>query len=212
MKKQLCLIILFGFLLASVVFAHQPRFVDEDFTEIKNPEVSQAFYGELDGYPEKFQIKSDKPFTLYVGMLVPYLEGIDKDVSVEINSANEKFSLNGLEHKWTVFYEEYAGDAYYEGPDMKQQVNEGIYDILVFSPDNKGKYVLVVGEKEEFPFNEMIKTIGALPRLKMYFEKSPLTAFVNMVGFFLFITYIMAVGIILVLIWLIRKLIGLKYS
>jgi len=202
----------FIFLLAYAVSAHQPRFVDEDFTHIKNPEVSQAFYGELDGFPEKFQIKSDNPFMLYVGILVPYLDNIDKDISVEINSGKDKFSLNGLEHEWTEFYEEYAGDAYYEGPEMKQQVSEGIYDIVVFSPDNKGKYVLVVGQKEEFPFNEMIKTMRSLPRLKIFFEKSPLTAFVNMVGFFLFITYIMTAGTILILIWLIRKLITLKYS
>jgi len=111
---------------------------------------------------------------LYVGILVPDLEGIDKDVSVEISREDLHIEetpvqeqeeeevpilLNGLEYEWTRLYEPFAGDWYWEGPEFRGnppeeelpqgvKVDEGTYTLKVFSPDNEGKYVLVVGERE----------------------------------------------------------------
>jgi len=86
MKKVLLLSLLIGlFIVTTVSFGHQPRIVSEEVTQIENPEVSQAFYAELKGKPDYYQIKSEEPFKLYVGILVPDLEGIDKDVSAEIS-------------------------------------------------------------------------------------------------------------------------------
>jgi len=86
MNKVFLLSIFTGiFLSATASFAHQPRIVSEEMTQIENPEVSQAFYTELKGEPDYYQIESEEPFKLYVEILVPDLEGIDKDVSVEIS-------------------------------------------------------------------------------------------------------------------------------
>ncbi|MEA1963901.1 MAG: hypothetical protein U9O41_02090 [Candidatus Aerophobetes bacterium] len=107
-------LLLLLFLLASTTFAHQPRIVSGELTQIENPEVSQAFYGELQGKPGYFQITSGERFRLYVGILVPDLEGIGKDVSVEITRKHEHgeeepshkhekgkthFVLNGVDHQ-----------------------------------------------------------------------------------------------------------------
>jgi len=76
-----------AFLIAATVGAsgHQPRIVrGQDATPIAHPETTQAFYGELQGNPAYYEITSKKPFKLYVGILVPDLEDIGKDVSVEI--------------------------------------------------------------------------------------------------------------------------------
>jgi len=68
------------------------------------------------------------------------------------------FLFNGLEHEWTDYYEEFGGDSYYKGPELRSNpdeeglprgvdMDEGTYTTKVFSPDNEGKYVLVVGER-----------------------------------------------------------------
>ncbi|MBW3014050.1 hypothetical protein KY335_02305 [Candidatus Woesearchaeota archaeon] len=193
-------------LLVTAVSAHQPRLVDQDFTEIKNPEISQAFYGNLEGKEESYQINSGTPFMLYVQILVPDIENIDKDVSANITLGEKTYTLDGLEHEWTRFYEEFGGDYYYMGPEMEQAVKQGTYNIKVFSPDNQGKYVLVVGKEEAFPVKEMLRTLVVMPKLKMYFDRSPFTAFFNRIGIFLLIPLIILIVIIFFLRWLIKKL------
>lgn len=192
-----------------LVYAHQPRIVPDGLTVIENPEVSQAFYGTLKGNPHYYQITSEEAFTLYVSILVPDLEGIGKDVSVTVTSEQDSevlASLDGLGYEWTALYEPFAGDSYYKGPEAKTVLGAGTYIIEVSSIDNEGKYVLVVGEKEEFSLNEILHTIRTLPSLKRdFFEKSPLTAFFNLFGLFLVISLLLIVIIILVLRRFIRK-------
>ena len=161
-------------ILVTLVAAHQPRIVTEEFTQIQNPEISQAFYGILDGAPEYFEIRSDVPFKLYTGILVPDVEYIDKDVSAKVMTDNQVlFLLNGSDFEWTYFFEEFAGDSYYKGPEKELNVKPGVYNIAVFSPDNQGKYVLVVGKKEEFPLKEWINTFVTLPKLKKFCCPTP---------------------------------------
>jgi hypothetical protein len=69
MKKGIKVILLTLFLLTGLIFGHQPRIVSRDRIEIKNPEVSQAFYGELRGIPAEFWIHSKEDFKLYVRSL-----------------------------------------------------------------------------------------------------------------------------------------------
>ena len=193
-------------ILVVTVSAHQPRIVTTEFTQVQNPEISQAFYGVLDGTPEYFEIQSQVPFKLYVGILVPDVEYIDKDVSAKV-TLNEKevFLLDSTAFEWTYFHEEFAGDSYYKGPEKELEVNPGTYKIEVFSPDNQGKYVLVVGKKEEFPLNEWVNTIVTLPKLKKFFDKSPFTAFFNLIGLSLLIILLVIAGIIALVAYLIKK-------
>lgn len=229
-----CLLVLVG-----TASCHQPRIVAGGVTQIENPEVSQAFYGELEGGPDYYQIRSEEPFRLYVGILVPDLEGIDKDVSVDItkehvHSEEElehereheeeemRVLLNGPEHEWTRWYEPFGGDWYWQGPEFRSnppeeelpegvEVSEGTYNIKVFSPDNEGKYVLAVGEREEFPANEIIHTLFVLPKLKVeFFERSPWTAYFNLVGLFLLIAVGVVAGIIVGMVVLTKRMLRKK--
>ncbi|NIP40289.1 MAG: hypothetical protein GTN39_02075 [Candidatus Aenigmarchaeota archaeon] len=184
---------------------------------IRNPEVSQAFYGELTGKHDHYNIIEEEGFDLYVSILVPDLPGIGKDVSVAIEPIDEIdnnfiYFLNGTDFQWERYYEEFGGDWYYQGPDIKAEVGPGGYDIHVMSTDNLGKYVLVVGEKEEFPLDEIINTIFTMPSLKQdFFEKPAYTAYFNLIGLFIFGPVILVVIIVvLVLLFLARRSKGKK--
>lgn len=207
-KKIQFIIISIIFFIPIIVFAHQPRIVTEQITtKINNPEISQAFYGELIGSPAYYIINSQESFSLYINILSPEIKNADKDFSVDVNINEEIiFTLDGINYEWKSFYEEFAGDNYHEGPDKKITAGPGLYTLKVFSPDNIGKYVLVVGEKEEFPPAEIINTIKTLPKLKKdFFEKSPLTAFSNKIGLFLFIPILILIILVVAIMIFIKK-------
>jgi hypothetical protein len=193
------------------VFAHQPRLVgNETQVMVEQPEISKAYYGRLSGKPATYHIKSTEPFRLYVNILVPDMEGIDKDVSVKILKQGEVISiLDGSQYVWMQFHEPFAGDNYYKGPEFASEQDAGAYDIEVYSPDNQGKYALAVGDREVFPLGELIRTYAVLPRLKSeFFSKSPFSAYFNIMGIFLTVILVVA-GAISVLVFygirLIRK-------
>ena len=228
MKKAVFLVVpVCLFLVVGRAWCHQPRIVTEGITEVENPEVSQAFYGELEGDPAYYRIESEDAFKLYVGILVPDLEEIDKDVSVEITKEHVHAEegpeheeeemhilLNGTEHQWTRWYEPFGGDWYWEGPELRSnppeeelpegvRVSEGAYTLKVFSVDNEGKYVLAVGEREEFPLSEVVQALFVLPKLKAeFFERSAWTGYFNLVGLFLLIGIGVVVGIVVAVVLL----------
>jgi len=215
MSRLFIKIFIFLFVCLALPFfanAHQPRIITGSETvSIENPEISQAFYGIMTGQPANFQIVSEMPFKLYAGVLVPDIEGIDKDVSAEIISLEDstiKILLDGSVHEWEIFHEEFANDWYFNGPEMEEtEVPAGTYNIRVYSTDNQGKYVLVVGKIEAFPLDEAIKTILTLPELKKdFFNKSPLTAYFNLIGLFMLIIFVAGLIVIALLYLIIKKL------
>ncbi len=177
------------------VLAHQPRLVGTE-TEIivRLPEISKAYYGNLTGSPVTYHIEAAEPFRLYVNILVPDIEGIEKDVSVKILKQGSVIStLDGSNHAWDLFFEPFAGDDYYRGPEYVEMQGPGAYEIQVYSPDNQGKYVLAIGDREAFPFGELVKTYLVLPRLKSeFFGKSVFSAYWNIMGIFLGIFIVLA--------------------
>jgi len=222
MKKIISLAIISLFLMSiNIASAHQPKLINNDAIFVKNPEVSQAFYAELKGNSHLYTIESETSFKLYVGLLVPDIHGVEKDFSALISKEeNDDFEvlLDGNTHEWTPYYEEHAGDDYFTGPALQAEdsdpalhpkgleVEAGKYTIKVFSPDNLGKYVLVVGDQESFPLKEIVKTIIEIPKIKSYFNKSPFSAFSTptTIGFLL-ITILSFTAIIGIALWLIRR-------
>jgi len=193
--------LLFFLFLSGAAFAHQPRFVGyTDTIEVSKPEISQAFYAELCGRPQTYVIRSEVSLRLYVNILVPDIRGIETDYEAVISRSTEAGDeilarLDGLSYDWRPFFEPFGGDRYKLGPEYDEDAPAGTYTVVVSSPDNHGKYALAVGKVEKFPPGEMIRTIGALPKLKSYFGKSPLTAFFNLSGAFLVLVAGAAVGL-----------------
>jgi len=193
--------ILLSLLVAGTALAHQPRLVDDKPSiEVKDPEISQAFYARLAGNPQSYYIRSDVPLRLYVNILVPDIAGIDTDyeavISREAGSGEEVVArLDGQTYAWRPFFEPFGGDHYLLGPEYDEQVPAGTYVLTVSSPDNAGKYALAIGKIEKFPPKEMARTIVALPKLKKYFGKSPWTAYFNLSGLFLVVAVGAVVGL-----------------
>jgi hypothetical protein len=177
--------------LPSVACAHQPRIVSgENTVEIKKPEVSQAFYGVLQGQPDEYSLTADTELDLYISILVPDIPDSRKDYTVLVSdpAGTQITSLNGTEHTWTEFFEPFVADNYLEGPEKEITLPAGQYRITVTNPDNRGKYVLSVGRDESFTLAETMQMIKRLPSVKRFFNKSPLTAYFNLVGLFMLLS------------------------
>jgi hypothetical protein len=192
-SKKSCGRVFLFLLVAAMALAHQPRLVDDrPSIEVRDPEISQAFYARLAGKPQTYVIRSQVPLRLYINILVPDIPGAETDYEAVITRKEDPADsvlavLDGKVYNWRPFFEPFGGDHYKLGPEYDENVPAGTYIVVVSSPDNQGKYVLAVGKIEKFPPGAMVRTIVTLPKLKKYFGKSPLTAFFNLSGVFLLV-------------------------
>jgi len=200
MKRALYLF-LFILLTASSVLAHQPVMVGKGTGEIRDPEISRAFYDELTGRPRSYFITADKAFDLYLNLLVPQNTNAKGRYSARV------YRLTGGRRKllaeikadsveWVEFYEPFGGDTYVKGPEFKRRVTAGRYEIEVYGSGDRGKYVLAVGEKEFFGPKEIAQVYVAVPILKStFFGTSPLSFLVTPFGIVLIVILILAAAI-----------------
>ncbi len=197
-RAERSLWIFLSLILAGTASAHQPRLVDNaPSIEVRNPEVSQAFYARLSGAPQTYIIRSETPLKLYVNLLAPDGPAFETDYTAVIarkdGPGDEVLAvLDGKIYDWRPFFEPFGGDHYRLGPEYENDVPAGTYAIVVTSPDNEGKYALAIGKVEKFTPGEKARTIVTLPKLKKYFGKSPWTAYFNLSGVFL----LLAVGVV----------------
>ena len=200
-------------LIFTSIYGHQPRLVENKITTVnnpiivQNPEISQAFYGELKGSPDYYLINSDKGFELYASLVVPDIKSARKDFSMAIKSNDTLIILDAQSAKWDIFFEKFAGDNYFNGPEFDKKVGAGSYLIEVYNPDNQGKYSLAIGKIEVFPPKEAVHAIISLPKLKSYFQKSPFTAYFNFIGIFVGVTIVILAGIIIGVVFIVRAIV-----
>jgi hypothetical protein len=201
LKSIILLFVLF--LSICAVSAHQPRLevgVNSSLSNpivVQNPEISQAFYGNLKGQPDYYKITSNKTFELFVNILVPQSPGISSDfMSAQVTDSSGKTLalLGGNNSDWMPMFEEFGGDYYLQGPTFDQNVSAGTYYIKVFNTNNTGKYSLAIGDIETFPPDESIKALINIPILKEQIFGKPIT-----ILFFEFVGIILALGSIMVL-------------
>lgn len=197
--------VIFVLLMAStsVACAHQPRLVigsnasNDNPILIQNPEVSQAFYGELKGQPNYYQIKSDNQLKFYLNLLVPASPGIPPDfISAQVLDSSGKVisTIDRTNSTWKSYFEEFGGDYYLKGPKTKANLPAGTYYIKIFNTNNQGKYSIAIGEEESFPIDETMKALVTIPLLKEQIFGKPVPTL-----FFEFLGIIMAFGSTLVL-------------
>lgn len=185
--------------------AHLLRVVPPTGTvAVGDPEVSQAFYGELEGEPARFSFVADRPFAFRAAVLSPDIPGADKDFSISVMQDGKPWKLASAgDASWSRSYEPYAGDAYFEGPRIEAEAPAGSYEIAVFSPDNLGKYVFTVGDRESFLPADLLGTIASLPALKVdYFGKPWYSAFLNRIGLFLALGAVVTATAVALAAWL----------
>ncbi|CAN5157747.1 hypothetical protein BH09PAT1_BH09PAT1_2280 [soil metagenome] len=175
------------FISTGSTYAHQPRIATNSPIRVLDPEVSKAYYGKLEGQEAVYEVQSDKPFDLYVNVLVPDIEGQKKDVSAVIfkeGTALPIATLNGTNFRWKKFFEEFGHDNYWQGPEYKAQVEAGSYKILVYSSYNDSKYSLAIGEVEAFDFKEGMNALTLIPQIKRdFFSESPIGFILSPFGY-----------------------------
>ena len=168
------------FVLAIPLLAHQPiveRELVPEFIEIPDPEISFAYYGELAGEPQKFIISSESEFNLYVQVLEPEISVAQKNHSAIIYDGDKNVVADLLaeDANWESYFEFFGGDYYLNGSEYNDTLaDSGVYEVVVSSPDNLGKYVLVTGKIEDFSDTSFFATVKEIYRVKIFFEKSPL--------------------------------------
>ena len=177
-KATLISLVSGALLLPALVLAHQPRMPESFPVSVPDPEISKAYYSQLAGKPQVYTIVSDKPFALYVNVLVPDIAGQKKDVGAAVvkdgDAANPLVVLNGQDFQWKKFFEPFGHDTYWMGPEFRTKAGSGRYDIMVYSGSNDSKYSLAIGETEAFDFQETINAVDLIPRLKRdFFNESP---------------------------------------
>ncbi len=178
--KTVISVLFFLILFPCIALAHQPRIVEGTVINVVDPEISKAYYGMLTGQPHVYKISSDKPFSLYVIILVPDRPGQKNDVSALIYETGKETmplaNLDGFNFNWQPFYEEFGADNYYKGPEFRQQVPAGDYEIRVSSRRNDSRDALAVGEIEAFDLAETVNALLVIPQLKSnFFGSSPFT-------------------------------------
>ena len=152
------------------IFAHQPKLINyspsfDNPHEVIYPEISKAYYSKLEGEPHYYKINSESDFLFYTGILSPKINENYKWLSLEVLDENKVviYKAEGKDFVWKAWYEPYARDWYWKGPEIGTERNEefktsftisaGTYYIKVFNEDNTGHYSLAVGEAEFFGSN-----------------------------------------------------------
>ena len=207
------IIILFFFLtLVSwplAVLAHQPRIVETEKINVTKPEISKAYYGKLSGKPHTYTISTSSAFDLYVNVLVPFIEGPGKNVTVKIFKGDQALgSLSPSEEDWKEFFEPFGQSMYWQGPEFKIRADAGKYKIIVQSREKNIRYVLATGEIEAFDGKESLNAILLIPKLKKkFFEEPPISFIFSPLGW----GYILFLQLLVLLVgWLISRILKIS--
>jgi hypothetical protein len=169
---------------AHTASAHVPVLIHPEtvdaITMIEDPDLSQAFYGTMVGFPHTFEINATESFTLFTQILQPDIESSVHNISgiiIQVPEPGKRVKeitrLNAKDAGWESEFEFFGGDTYIHGPQFETELGPGTYRIEVHTPDNLDKYVLVVGKREEMTIG-YIELIRRLAGVKEFFDKSQL--------------------------------------
>jgi len=152
------------------VYAHQPKLINYSPTidsphKVFFPEISKAYYSKLTGQPHYYVINSEDDFLFYTSILSPKINEEPSRFSLEVLDGDQNivYKVDGSNFEWTAWYEPYARDWYWKGPEIGVEsgkefqtsftIDAGTYYIKVFNESNTGHYSLAVGEAEFFGSN-----------------------------------------------------------
>ncbi|UCB44913.1 MAG: hypothetical protein JSV25_11945 [Spirochaetota bacterium] len=180
--KKIYFMFLMLLLLGQTAYAHRPVIVKNNSSKqnpvlVERPEISWAYYGELDDKSHYYRIVSEVPFNLYVNILVPDTDPEGRliethDMSFQIFKNDTMiYTAEGKRSQWKRFYEEYGKDHYYMGAEYDQNAEAGEYIVRVYNSANRGKYSLAIGKIEKFTLVSLIDAIAKAQSLDEWFFK-----------------------------------------
>ncbi len=221
MKKFVLLIILY-LISFTYALAHQPKLIKYSPTsnephDVIEPEVSKAYYGKLNGEPHYYKIESDTEFSFYAGITIPKIDDNIKWISIEVldQNNNQIFYEDGKEYNWKAWYEPYARDWYWVGPQIGTHNDKefkgslkfegGKYIIKVFNEDNQGSYSLAVGDIEFFGAT-IIEKISIWTPILFYIGPYMDIFYWNKFDFKAYIPHLAIIIILFIIYWVIKKI------
>lgn len=213
-KKKIllfCAVIFLSTISSKITYAHQPIIVPEgqERIDVYNPEVSKAYYAEL-VKNQQYVIHAEKPFKLYINLLVPKNTNMKGSYSAAIiREFQGKFQeigrLDGGGYFWKDFFEPFGRDEYLQSTEIRVDAPAGTYYIPVYGGNDigrdQGKYVLVIGEKEVFGPLEIYSSVKNISWLKRnFFHTSPYSFLLSPFGAgFAFLSIM--IGMLIGLLW-----------
>ena len=227
MKKFVLLIIFFS-ISFSYALAHQPKLIKYSPTsnephDVVEPEISKAYYGKLTGEPHYYIIKNDVEFSFYAGITIPKIDDNIKWISLEVLDQNNNsiFFEDGRNYNWKAWYEPYARDWYWVGPQIgthndkefkgSLKLEAGNYIIKIFNDDNKGSYSLAVGDIEFFG-ESILEKISIWTPILFYIGPYMDIFYWNKFDFKAYLPHLALIIILLILYWVIKKFFFRKKS
>ena len=221
MKKIVLLIILF-LISFTYALAHQPKLIKYSPNsnkphEVIEPEISKAYYGKLIGEPHYYKIESDVEFSFYAGITIPKIDDNVKWISLEVFDQNNNsiYYEDGKEYNWKAWYEPYARDWYWVGPQIgthndkefkgSLKFESGTYIIKVFNEDNQGSYSLAVGDIEFFGAN-IIEKISIWAPILFYIGPYMDIFYWNKFDFKAYIPHIFLIILFYIIYFVIKKI------
>lgn len=177
--------ILFVFLCVPVLaLAHSPALPEyasyDDITQVPDATVSRAYYAELVGFPHRYEFVVTEPQELFVEVLVPDTKEAENNIGAIIMKQKRPglydlvSELDARAVDWESFYEPFGGDSYRRGPSFTGAVEPGEYLIEVSTGHNVGKYIFVIGTKEDFSEVGFWGTMKRIYEVKRFLGKPPI--------------------------------------
>ncbi len=132
--------------------------------------------------PQYYRIVSDVPFRFYAGVTVPKIDGCPLTQRFSFDVLDGKLepilAADGEKFEWWPWYEGFGKKWYWVGPEVGAEFKSdrefaaGTYFIRVFNAENRGRYVLAVGDIESFTPDVIAKTMIVMPGINRDFWDS----------------------------------------
>lgn len=139
---------------------------------VDDAEHSTAIYAILTGEPDYYRIDEAEAFDFYVGLTAAKLEGCGLQQTFDIEVLDADFRVidgrRGEGFRWWPWFEPFGRKWYWVGPEIgadfasTQVYPAGTYYIRVSNAQNRGKYVLAIGDDERFGLGTILSLPGTM--------------------------------------------------
>ena len=118
-----------------------------------DPYVQREYLGDLADFPDMYELTSDVSFTLKIRVrqrtgdeAVPFGLMLVRQ-NEDDGGVSEVARINQPVSEWTKVSEPMLGMSFLEGSLIEKEVSPGTYRVEVSTPDNKGDYMLILGDE-----------------------------------------------------------------
>lgn len=146
-----------------------------------DPYIEREYLGDLEDFPDMYELTTDVSITLKIQLrqrdskkAVPF--GL---ILVRQNDADggvtEVIRMNEPVSDWNTIKEPSLGMKFLEGGLIEKEIAPGTYRIEVSTPDNKGDYMLIVGDEPES--SGFFKALAQIYTTQRHFGYTPFHMF-----------------------------------